>query len=175
MEWLSPLVRVARGGCRAHGSTSTVRPVTADGGGLQRPHSRVTAEAELASRVRAVVEARRAPGLVVVVEGPPGIGKSHLLHRLCAEPARGALVRSARGDERLAQQGFAVVEELVGGAPAGDHPADHAFARVDDWCQAGPVLLCVDDAHQLDAASVGVLRRLAVQRVLGWLAARLVA
>ncbi|HLL34749.1 MAG TPA: hypothetical protein VK545_12845 [Streptomyces sp.] len=32
---------------------------------------------------------------------------------------------------------------------------------MDAWCQAGPVLLSVDDAHRLDTASIGLPRRLA--------------
>jgi hypothetical protein len=26
------------------------------------------------------------------------------------------------------------------------------------WCQSVPVLLCIDDAHRLDTASIGLLR-----------------
>lgn len=32
---------------------------------------------------------------------------------------------------------------------------------MDAWCQAGPVLLCVDDAHRQDTASIGLPRHLA--------------
>lgn len=105
----------------------------------------------------------RGPGVVAFVEGPPGTGKTHLFDRLAAEAdaRQGVRVRRARGDERRARVSFAVVEELTGLAPEHEHPADHAFALVDEWCQIGPVLLCVDDAHQLDVASIGVLRRLA--------------
>lgn len=39
-------------------------------------------------------------------------------------------------------------------------PGDAAFDRVDELCADGPVVLCVDDAHHLDAASLTLVRRL---------------
>ena len=36
-----------------------------------------------------------------------------------------------------------------------------AFNHVDELCADGPVVLCADDAHFLDAASLTLLRRLA--------------
>lgn len=45
--------------------------------------------------------------------------------------------------------------------PAGRDPGEAAFDRVDELCADGPVVLCADDAHYLDAASLTLLRRLA--------------
>ena len=46
-------------------------------------------------------------------------------------------------------------------ASAGADPGEAAFDHVDELCADGPVVLCVDDAHYLDAASLTLLRRLA--------------
>ena len=39
-------------------------------------------------------------------------------------------------------------------------PGDAAFDHVDELCADGPVVLCADDAHHLDAASLRLLRRM---------------
>ncbi len=44
-------------------------------------------ERELRARVSAVLAARRGPGLVATVEGPPGIGKTHLAIGLAVKAA----------------------------------------------------------------------------------------
>ena len=119
-------------------------------------------ERELRARVSAVLTGRRGPGLVATVEGPPGIGKTHLLDRLTGDaPVAGAVVRRAGGDDRHLRHGLAIAAQLLGGPPEGPHPGDCVSAQVDAWCRAGPVLLCIDDAHRLDTASIHLLRRLA--------------
>ena len=40
------------------------------------------------------------------------------------------------------------------------NPGEAAFDRVDELCAGGPVVLCVDDAHNLDAATLTLIRRL---------------
>ena len=44
--------------------------------------------------------------------------------------------------------------------PADGDPGEAAFDHVDELCADGPVVLCADDAHYLDAASLTLLRRL---------------
>ena len=45
-------------------------------------------------------------------------------------------------------------------AAAGGDPGAAAFDRVDELCADGPVVLWADDAHNLDAATLTLLRRL---------------
>jgi DNA-binding CsgD family transcriptional regulator len=87
------------------------------------------------------VTRRRTPtGVSIVLEGAPGIGKTFLSQAILdAIPPGQARVRnmSASGD-----------------------PAEAAFGRIDELCADRPVVLCADDAHDLDAATLTLIRRL---------------
>jgi DNA-binding CsgD family transcriptional regulator len=128
-------------------------------------------------------------GAVVVIEGPPGIGKSALL-RACAQRAAslGMEGLQARGDDVSMESSFAAIRELLAsvadaGAFSGSAglaapvftgeaevtpEADRAIAvlhglywLIADRCDHGAVALLVDDAHWLDPASARFLLYLA--------------
>ncbi|MCW2529405.1 MAG: putative LuxR family transcriptional regulator, partial [Pseudonocardiales bacterium] len=63
------------------------------------------------------------------------------------------------GDWLTARQPFASVPFLVRGEPGSDS-VEAAVATADEWCNAGPVLIWIDDAQHLDAASSSVIGRL---------------
>lgn len=122
--------------------------------------SRAEIETWLRAAVTAVIAGPLHRGDSVLVEGPPGIGKSHLCRAVVAAArAGGSWVLSARAEERRRRVSFAVIDELVGPSGAAD-PAEIALERVDARCALGPVVCWVDDVHQADAASLRVLRRL---------------
>jgi DNA-binding CsgD family transcriptional regulator len=145
--------------------------------------------AELAGLDGLLAAACRGSGALVVIEGPPGIGKSALL-RACAERAAGLGMESlhARGDDVSMESSFAAMRELLApavgpGAFSGSAAfAAHVFAGeadappeadravavlhglywlIADRCDRGPVALLVDDAHWLDPASARFLLYLA--------------
>src|SRR5579875_612880 len=100
-------------------------------------------------------------GTSVVVTGAPGIGKTFLVQRLLAGLAPGeAEVLRVAGEQGRRRDPFTAAAQILGALPTGTDPADAAFDRVDELCAAGPVLLCAEDAHYLDAASLTLLRRL---------------
>ena len=145
--------------------------------------------AELAGLDGLLASACDGRGALVVIEGPPGIGKSALL-RACADHASelGMECLRARGDDVSMESSFAAMRELLapvagpgafrgsaglaapvfrGGADAAPEP-DRAAAvlhglywLIADRCDHGPVALLVDDAHWLDPASVRFLLYLA--------------
>ncbi|HEY1711539.1 MAG TPA: AAA family ATPase [Solirubrobacteraceae bacterium] len=145
--------------------------------------------AELAGLDGLLASACDGRGALVVIEGPPGIGKSALL-RACATHADdlGMECLRARGDDVSMESSFAAMRELLapaagpdafrgsaglaapvfqGGADAAPEP-DRAAAvlhglywLIADRCDQGPVALLVDDAHWLDPASVRFLLYLA--------------
>jgi len=65
------------------------------------------------------------------------------------------------GEQGRRNDPFAVAGQLLAGPAAGGDPGEAAFDHVDELCADGPVVLWVDDAHYLDAASLTLLRRLA--------------
>jgi DNA-binding CsgD family transcriptional regulator len=100
-------------------------------------------------------------GASIVVEGAPGIGKTFLAREIldsvapdAAKVLRGAGKRGRRNDP------FALASQLLGGTLPSSDPSDAAFDHVDELCADGPVVLWVDDAHNLDAGSLTLLRRL---------------
>jgi DNA-binding CsgD family transcriptional regulator/tetratricopeptide (TPR) repeat protein len=135
-------------------------------------------------------------GGVIVLEGPPGIGKTALLRAVLDDPAAGrALVLRASGSELESRLSFGAVRELLGpalhalsdaererllqGAAAlarpvlglpGDAPeGDPLYGLF--WLAAAlgeqrPLLLVVDDLHWLDEESARFLHYLA-RRVAG--------
>ncbi|MGW0035642.1 LuxR family transcriptional regulator [Gordonia sp. NB41Y] len=138
-------------------------------GALLAERSRPDVVAGLRESLLTALETRR--GTSIVIEGPPGIGKSHLISTLLAdvylgvpEPAtsdRGApIVLRSRGDERRRTEAFSVVTALMGGVAPDIHPGEYVLERIDDLAATGPVLVWVDDAHNADEASLTVLRRL---------------
>jgi DNA-binding NarL/FixJ family response regulator len=111
--------------------------------------------------VSEVIQQQTPAGTSVVIEGAPGIGKSFLAREILdsippdvAKVLRGAGTLGRRNDP------FAIASQLLRGAPAPGDPGDAAFDRVDELCADGPVVLWADDAHNLDAGSLTLLRRL---------------
>jgi len=133
------------------------------------PSDRVTVERTANDLVLDVVRRRVPAGTSVVIEGPPGIGKSFLARKITdsVPPGEAKILRVA-GEPGRRHDPFAVAGPLLGGvpgrgapgAPPGQDPADAAFDRVDELCADGPVVLCADDAHYLDGATLTLLRRL---------------
>ncbi|HEY2320100.1 MAG TPA: AAA family ATPase [Solirubrobacteraceae bacterium] len=145
--------------------------------------------AELAGLDGLLATACDGSGALVVIEGPPGIGKSALV-QACAQraAAHGMESLQARGDDVSMEASFAAMRELLApvvgpdafrgsaglAAPVflgeGDvaPEADRAVAvlhglywLIADRCDRGPVALLVDDAHWLDQASARFLLYLA--------------
>jgi DNA-binding CsgD family transcriptional regulator len=128
-------------------------------------------------------------GGLLLIAGPPGIGKTSLLKRCGADAAdRGLTVLAARGDELVMESSFAVVRELLGserhergldGAAALAEPVFDAGAAssldperaasvlhglhwlVASLAERRPLALLIDDAHWLDPASARFLVYLA--------------
>ncbi|MFJ8588841.1 ATP-binding protein [Streptomyces sp. NPDC093595] len=150
------------------------------------------------ARLRADLAAAHAGGRLVVVEGPPGIGKTALVRRFLRQSAP-ARTLTASGDESEAALAYGVLLQLLrqtpaGGPAAGDGALDHghgprggqpdpyaAGTRLLDALTryaraAGPVVVVVDDAHWADPPSLRALtfalRRLRGERVLTVLAVR---
>ncbi|MEV4357661.1 ATP-binding protein [Nonomuraea sp. NPDC049625] len=100
-----------------------------------------------------------------VVEGPEGIGKTALIHRLVA--SGGARVLAASGEESERKLHLGVVRQLLDeaaylGAPAAAGPdpcaAGQALCEAIDALQAqGPLVVLVDDAQWADGPSLRAL------------------
>jgi DNA-binding CsgD family transcriptional regulator len=97
----------------------------------------------------------------MVIEGAPGVGKTFLARRILESvPPGGAKVLTVAGEEGRRKDPFAGAGRLLGDMPGGADPGEAAFDRVDGLCADGPVVLSVDDAHNLDAATLTLIRRL---------------
>ena len=126
------------------------------------PSDRAAVARTAHDRVLAVVQGRTAAGVSVVIEGAAGIGKTFLVQEILASVAPGdAKVLRVAGEQGRRNDPFAVAGQLLPGPAAGGDPGEAAFDYVDELCADGPVVLWVDDAHYLDAASLTLLRRLA--------------
>ena len=111
--------------------------------------------------VLTIVQRRTPPGTSVVIEGPAGIGKTFLTRTLTESvPVGAATILRVAGEAGRRHDPFAGAGQLLGELPRTGDPGDAAFDRVDELCAEGPVVLCADDAHNLDAATLTLLRRL---------------
>ena len=99
---------------------------------------------------------------VAVLEGEPGIGKSRLLAWV-ASTASGSTVLAARASEYEADLPYALwadaLGEVVGEA---DRHATHRALRsaLEELASVRPVVVCLDDVHWADPASVDALAAL---------------
>ena len=127
-----------------------------------RASDRATVERTVRDLILGVVEQRVPAGTSIVLEGAPGIGKTFLARTIveAIEPGT-ASIRCVAGLPGRRNDPFGVAGALLGDGPGDPDPGDAAFDRVDELCADGPVVLWVDDAHHLDAASLTLLRRLA--------------
>ena len=108
-----------------------------------------------------VVRRRTPAGISIVIEGAPGIGKTFLARRILdSVPPGEAKVLVVAGEQGQRNVPFAGAGQLAGDMPGGGDPGEAAFDRVDELCADGPVVLCADDAHNLDAATLTLIRRL---------------
>jgi len=97
-----------------------------------------------------------------ILRGPAGIGKSAVL-RHAASAATGRIV-SVEGNEASGAVPFGPFAPLLGASgPDGTDPLAVASAIHDRL--TGAALLTVDDAHRLDAASAGIVHRIAAEGV----------
>ena len=108
-----------------------------------------------------VARRRAPPGVSLVIEGAPGIGKTFLARRILDSiPPGAAKVVLVAGEQGRRNAPFAGAGQFADDMPGGGDPGEAAFDRVDELCADGPVVLCADDAHNLDAATLTLIRRL---------------
>ncbi|MEW2160977.1 AAA family ATPase [Streptomyces sp. NPDC007189] len=144
---------------------------------------------EMAAARQALETVRGGRGACVVVEGPPGVGKSRLLAELDDMARRSGFdVVSVRADELDQYAAGAALQSALQSSSDG---SERAAAATDDqrlWlldgitdaleerAQRAPVAVLVDDAQWADPATLLVLRtlprRLAASRILWVLAVR---
>jgi DNA-binding CsgD family transcriptional regulator len=111
--------------------------------------------------VLGVVGRHTPPGISIVIEGAPGIGKTFLAGRIVGSvPPGAAKVLMVAGAPGRRNDPFGGAGPLAGEVPGSGDPGDAMFDRVDELCSGGPVVLCAEDAHHLDAATLTLLRRL---------------
>src|SRR3954471_8553783 len=152
-------------------------------------------DAELAAIGEVISAARGGTGAGLLLEGPPGIGKTRLMGSARSVAGTGVAILSARASELERDFPFAVVRQLLegvddrqftgaaalaapvlrDGASEGDAPALHGLY----WLTANlaaerPLLVLVDDAHWADIPSLRWLAYLA-QRLDGLAAGLVVA
>jgi predicted ATPase len=150
-------------------------------------------QAELALLRAKLDEARSGHPCIVLIEGPPGIGKTALVDRFVRASSEVQVLR-ASGDESESDLTYGVVEQLVRFAGLAEATAlaskERQAARIEDHVTAGarvldllgslqeqgPVVLVVDDAHWADLPSLRALlfglRRLVADQVLALIVAR---
>lgn len=134
--------------------------------------------AHLATVDHLVARLRRTLGAVLVVEGPPGIGKSRMLQELRLRAAHaGARVLSARcyEDQQSTAFGPILAATLRADPPLIESTALKNFSSRADlglWLMAElhavitaasavtPLLVTIDDLHWADAGSLGAIRTL---------------
>jgi DNA-binding CsgD family transcriptional regulator len=122
---------------------------------------RAAVERTVHDLVLAVVRRRTPPGVSVVVEGAPGVGKTFLTQAIAGSvPPGAATILRMTGEPGRRHDPFVGAGPLLGDTPGSGDLGDAAFDRVDELCAEGPVVLCADDAHNLDAATLTLLRRL---------------
>src|SRR5580658_10009595 len=131
-------------------------------GGIQSlPSDRAAVEQTARDLILAVAERRTSSGVSVVIEGAPGIGKTFLARRILESvpPGTAKIVR-VTGEPGRRNDPFAGARPLLGDMPGTGDVGNAAFDRVDEMCADGPVVLGVEDAHNLDAATLTLIRRL---------------
>ncbi|WP_338836911.1 helix-turn-helix transcriptional regulator [Gordonia polyisoprenivorans] len=126
-----------------------------------RPDRRATIEAMRAALATAVAGTSSSAPTTLVLTAGPGTGKSHTLSLLRSE----LTVRSryACADDLSWRQPFMVAAALVGvnlPATIPDGFADVLYAKVDELCADGPLVLFLDDAQHADASSLELLSQL---------------
>ncbi len=118
-----------------------------------------------AEEIRAVTDALTR-GRAVVISGPLGVGKSHVLRHVLDELAPDWWIAPIVANQAAAGIPFGAVATML---PPADVTDQHALLRaaVDRFLrqtQGRRSLLAVDDAHHLDAASTALLHELCVAR-----------
>jgi DNA-binding CsgD family transcriptional regulator len=122
---------------------------------------------ELAEILRAIGSARGGRGQAVVVDGPPGIGKTELLLSAQRHAERSQMaVLHARGDELERDFPFGIVRQLFDPVVAVEHlqrtellVGDYARLRAlyrlsENLARSAPLLISVDDAQRSDGLSL---------------------
>ncbi len=131
---------------------------------------RVAEQDWLAGRLSTAVASRPA---TVLIDGPPGIGKSALVSTFL-EGLSDIRIMSASGDESETFLAFGIVHQLLGtSGESWDDQFAAGAAVLEDLDRQGErqaTVIVVDDAHLADAVSLGALlfalRRLAADPVL---------
>ncbi|SCL73496.1 LuxR C-terminal-related transcriptional regulator [Micromonospora peucetia] len=124
---------------------------------------------ELADAVRALW-GPAAPGLLIA--GPAGVGKTRLA-REAATRVRGRRILSVQCSADSAGLALGALAGLLpadAGLAAGQGPLQLGLLALRRLADQGPILLSVDDAHQLDPVSLAVLHQAVVENVVALLA-----